>query len=999
MKHRFLKRVITTLILFILICNNIEWNGFTVHAEELSGDLEVLMNQSEGAMLGYLGEFKKKYPKVNLKYVHYSDYETEVNKRLESGDYGDVILVPGSISSDQLSNYFEKLGSAQELRRKYNYLEQSKQDGDDVYGLPSYAYLCGIIYNKEVFDKAGISSIPKSTSEFLEDMSLIQQHTDAIPFYTNYNAAWANTMWEYFSYIEMTGNPGYKFNAFLYEENPYQTGSTHYQVFQLLYDLVAQGYTEEPTKSDWESCKVMLNEGKIGCIAIGSWAFDQIKNSGPNGNNIGIMPFPNEVNDKQYMTVLTDYNYAIAKNSKNKEAARAFIDFMLDESGYALDRSNLSILRTDPYPDTFDDLQNVVMVSNLSASDEAYIDYTKLRSNLNLENPDETLRVIEAASGMRNETFDEIMDDWNRRWENSRTPEMKKDIENIIETGIPVFMDNSDVMLTDIETEYINEHKLMRVGYLRNMAPFSYEKDGEFVGVANELCQRISDNTGFTMQYHGYDTISEMLTALQNNEVDVLAGIEEPDDPDMNIRCSKEYIEYMNVLAKYETVEANDMNGMKASYVLGKEDGYWDEVDNKTGYNTIKECIESVQSGKTDYTITNFYSASYYSKEAECENIVLVPSADSGSLHLGFAGDVDSTLLAICNKCIYGIPEGTMQIAIQKYMEPEAGAITVQKFIETNPILCIIVIFAFFMVAFIFIIIVMIEKDRSNRKHAIDVKKYELLSSLADEYMFEYDCNEDKLTFDKKFQDAFGFEKVFNRKKYKGDNKSLNEFLEHLNKVQNKEIEQQTPFSLEKDNGEVTWYRLMISSIDDKKGQHIHLIGKMTNIQSEMEEVQNYQNKAERDPLTGLYNRTGFYSQTTGNISNVLFAVLDIDNFKSVNDTLGHEGGDYVLNCLADTMKKDMGDKAILGRFGGDEFMVMLLDTTESESHDKLAKLVSDMNTVIQFEHKEHKVSISIGALYCKEVSAPEDLFKEADAMLYETKEAGKNGYRLKISY
>lgn len=176
-----------------------------------------------------------------------------------------------------------------------------------------------------------------------------------------------------------------------------------------------------------------------------------------------------------------------------------------------------------------------------------------------------------------------------------------------------------------------------------------------------------------------------------------------------------------------------------------------------------------------------------------------------------------------------------MQIALQKYMEPEEGPITVQKFIETNPILCIIVISSFFMVAFIFIIIVMLEKDRSNRKHAIDVKKYELLSSLADEYMFEYDCNEDKLTFDKKFQDTFGFEKVFDKKKYKGNNKSLNEFLDQLNKVRNKEVEQQTPFSLEKDNGEVTWYRLMISSIDDNKGQHIHLIGKMTNIQSEME--------------------------------------------------------------------------------------------------------------------------------------------------------------------
>ena len=72
--------------------------------------------------------------------------------------------------------------------------------------LLSNAYLNGIVYNTEVFDKAGITEIPKTIDEFYKDMELIKKHTDAIPFYTNCSVDWALYPWLSFPYIEMTGN-------------------------------------------------------------------------------------------------------------------------------------------------------------------------------------------------------------------------------------------------------------------------------------------------------------------------------------------------------------------------------------------------------------------------------------------------------------------------------------------------------------------------------------------------------------------------------------------------------------------------------------------------------------------------------------------------------------------------------------------------------------------------------------------------------------------------
>ncbi len=90
------------------------------------------------------------------------------------------------------------------------------------------------------------------------------------------------------------------------------------KVYKLLYDIVSEGLREEDIlASDWEQLRVLLNEGKVGCLALGSWVIPQAKLVGEYPDNIGYMPFPNSINGRQYMTIDADYSYSISSNSKN----------------------------------------------------------------------------------------------------------------------------------------------------------------------------------------------------------------------------------------------------------------------------------------------------------------------------------------------------------------------------------------------------------------------------------------------------------------------------------------------------------------------------------------------------------------------------------------------------------------------------------------------------------------------------------------------------------
>ncbi|MBQ7918384.1 MAG: GGDEF domain-containing protein [Lachnospiraceae bacterium] len=999
-----MKKVIGLLIALIVQSGILSF-GFeiTVSAQqEISGELEIISNIADDEMEKYLDGFLKKYPDVEIEYKCYSNYESEMKKRIDSGDYGDVLFFPSYLSQNEYGTYFKPLGSYFELGQKYLYLESSKRIGGAVYGVPSSAYTAGILYNKDVFYQAGVSETPKTIDEFLVALKNIKERTDAIPFFTNYSSPWALQFWEYFPYIEMTGDSDYKESQFIKEKNPFLKGSTHYQVYELLYNIVEAGLSEDDlTELSWDDSKEMLNQGEIGCVAIGSWAVSQFKAVSEDSEAIAFMPFPNEIQGRQYMTISTDYCYGISRNSNNPEAAKAYIEYMLDESGFALDHENLSVVRTDPYPDSFGDMENVILLCNNPPEGDTYKVKQKLSAKLNLEDGAEVMRVIEAAKGLRQETFDDIATDWNSRWESSRTPDMEVEEKEVNALLQSVVIDNYEVSFSKTEEEYLKEKGQLKIGYSLNMAPFQYEKEGIFTGLSAYVCELIGENTGLSIEYVSYDNTQEMVVALSEGRIDMIAGMDADGDYDYNLQYSKEYMSQMNVLIKNKAVAVSALENARMAYAEGEKVKRNALIQEKTEdiFATYTDVIAAVDAATVDCTVMNYYTADYYIQELECKNVSVVPLSENGTMCFAFTEDVDTRLISICNKCIYGIPEGNLQVILREYMEPTAKPVTLKRFVEENPVTSLLVVSGVFLLIVLAFVTVMLEKNKSARKQALDVQRYEMLTSLVDEYIIEYDYATEVCFFDHKLQERFAIDRNVKFSANQDEDENINRILQNYHQALEDNKETTQPFKLTDVDGNEQWYRLVFHIIYKNDGSPRNVIGKLCNVQKEVEELQQMEDIALRDPLTGVYNRKGFdkslrlLEENAKEHQPFSLVVMDLDNFKGVNDTLGHAGGDAVLQLLAGKLQEVFTTNTVIARFGGDEFMLCVYNTDKERVAKLLGKLVKEMDINFLYQEQTRKISISVGAVFSDRLEEFDALFEEADKALYETKERGKNGF------
>ena len=158
-----------------------------------------------------------------------------------------------------------------------------------------------------------------------------------------------------------------------------------------------------------------------------------------------------------------------------------------------------------------------------------------------------------------------------------------------------------------------------------------------------------------------------------------------------------------------------------------------------------------------------------------------------------------------------------------------------------------------------------------------------------------------------------------------------------------------------------------------------------------------YKILARTDSLTNIYNRYGFDELAEKIISknpqtHFVAALLDIDDFKFINDIYGHSYGDKALKSLADSMKAFFPSDALLGRNGGDEFCILLPNCTFKEA-DKQLQQFTNLPKTFSYHGKELAFYISLGyAEYPTFAASPSQLMRCADAALYEIKLHGKNG-------
>ncbi|MCC8179257.1 MAG: GGDEF domain-containing protein [Cloacibacillus sp.] len=150
------------------------------------------------------------------------------------------------------------------------------------------------------------------------------------------------------------------------------------------------------------------------------------------------------------------------------------------------------------------------------------------------------------------------------------------------------------------------------------------------------------------------------------------------------------------------------------------------------------------------------------------------------------------------------------------------------------------------------------------------------------------------------------------------------------------------------------------------------------------------------DFLTGLYNRRYFYEYVNKNRGRrpICFIYIDLDNFKKVNDTHGHQAGDEALVATADILRSCFPD-AFIARLGGDEFIISLIGDCEIAAVEKRAgSLLRNMNEAFSHHPLFNILSGSIGIARTEDPSVDIDtLLRQSDIALYEVKRGGRAGY------
>ncbi len=394
---------------------------------------------------------------IEVKIEAITDYDTDIRKRLSTGDYGDVLGFP-NINSNDYSNFFEPLGTVEELSSTYRSISTNAVNGV-VYGIPSGINVEGVLINKEVWANAGWDidnpnssgiqnnkKYPTNHEEFLAVMEGIKED-GSIPHYTNYIASWAPAQWTFNIPAYLDGSleeaEDYFNIGIVADETPFAPGAPIYKFMELMYDLVADGYSEQDhTTTDWESSKQYLANGDVGTLFLGSWAIGQVQALEAEGeDNIAYIPMPYVQADGSFRAVMggdralgvnvntddKDTSYGKDGNKTKKELSLELVEFMVSYEPYIEANTQIPTPIALDIPEIYIDFMNEVTLIESTAKPEGMVTsradietaagFMVNSDSYKLDIIDEANKVAQGQSG---KAYSSIMNELQSKWTTAR---------------------------------------------------------------------------------------------------------------------------------------------------------------------------------------------------------------------------------------------------------------------------------------------------------------------------------------------------------------------------------------------------------------------------------------------------------------------------------------------------------------------------------------------------------------------------------------------------
>lgn len=424
--------------------------------------LTVLTNRTdrvEGTGNGYFKEMVKPFEEhygVTVEITADSD-ATAVKQKITSNLEGctDVMWIP-SMSVAKAAEYFESVGTVGELSNYTDITNKCIGEGDNalVYGVPTGCNADGIVYNKKIWDAAGITESPASPSEFVADLKKIKETTDSTPILCCYTD---KEQWVLAKYILLapgsSGDPYYKTKLLVNGGDLFVEGEPYYEMAHMLFEVYSNDDIHEAGASaDWQQCKALVAEDTVATVVSGSWAVEQFVLGGKEAGydeeelkKITLLPPPYTAPDgKRYASVGADTLWGINKtiSDDQKELAKAFVKWWVEKSPYAKDEGFIPVLNTatiEDYPESLQSWSDIEYFSNAqtpAAISTTWDDIDKASAVLVEADPDGTNyknKIAELA--LRHgteEEFKAILKECNEKWATARDAD--KNLKAFLET-------------------------------------------------------------------------------------------------------------------------------------------------------------------------------------------------------------------------------------------------------------------------------------------------------------------------------------------------------------------------------------------------------------------------------------------------------------------------------------------------------------------------------------------------------------------------------------
>lgn len=281
-------------------------------------------------------------------------------------------------------------------------------------------------------------------------------------------------------------------------------------------------------------------------------------------------------------------------------------------------------------------------------------------------------------------------------------------------------------------------------------------------------------------------------------------------------------------------------------------------------------------------------------------------------------------------------------------------------------------------------------------------ERYQILVETTSAILFEYKPTEDKMIFNYNFPENKSRREIDSYHEYMQQSPlvhpdHIKKFMDVLDTASQIPIRGDLEYLSKVSSEEFEWHKTYYSSIADASGKVISVFGRICNIHESATERQKIIHRVETDYLTGLYNKGAATEKitewlTSNPTSEAHMLMIDLDNFKNINDKYGHAFGDEIIKQTAMILSKCFDQDSIVSRFGGDEFVIFVqskpLHLVESLA-DTLIQMLSDKISGLE---RPLKCSIGISSRISRQDNFI-DLFNRADSAMYHAKNMGKGCY------